>query len=99
MREKGFFLRLGEAFLLGIIAIVAALVIIFLMLPYILALVIVSMALLAIFLLIWIIVYAAMMLGAAIYYAIKHPMKVSKKKKSYSISRTKEVGRREKKTG
>jgi membrane protein implicated in regulation of membrane protease activity len=91
-----FFLSLGGAFLLGLISIIAAVLILLLLLPYIIEIVIVSMLLFFIFILIWAVVYVAMVIGVAIYYAIRHPMKISTEKKQYTISRAKEAGRRKK---
>jgi len=95
MVRAKFFLSLGGAFLLGILAIIAAVVILLLLLPYIIGFALVSMMLFFIFVLIWAVVYVAMVIGIAIYYIFK-PMKVTKEKKQYTVSRTKEAGRREK---
>ena len=45
---------------------------------------------------IWIILYVAAIVGVAIYYAIRHPMEVSKKHGYYGIGNVKESGKRQK---
>jgi membrane protein implicated in regulation of membrane protease activity len=95
MPEGRYFLRLGGAFVLGIIAIIIAVILFFLFLPWILAFAVGTIMLVFVLIVIWVIVYAAIFIGVAIYYFFK-PMKVEKKDKGYSISKAKEAGKRQK---
>jgi len=97
-----YFLKLGGAFLFGLVVTVIAAIVFVLGLPYILPF-LQSMAtgiyyvLLAIliFVLIWAVVFGLAFLGVFIYYLFK-PMKVSERPKGYTIKKAKEAGRRQK---
>ena len=97
-----YFLKLGGAFVFGLVVTLIAVIVFVLGLPYILPF-LQSMAtgiyyvLLAIliFMLIWATVFAFTFLGVFIYYLFK-PMKVSERPKGYTIEKAKEAGRRQK---
>ena len=98
MRKKTLVKLVGAA-LLGAVSLVIAAIIFLLLLPYILLITLSALVLVLVFLIIWAAVYACMFVGTAIYYVFK-PMKVSKKKKGYTIAKAAEAGRRQKgKTG
>ena len=101
MPEKRFFLKLGGAFLLGLLTFLVSIFLLILFFPLISsfitsifpwavgsALVIIS------FFILWAIVYSITGIGVAIYYLFK-PMKIKKKGK-YDIEKAKEAGRRQK---
>jgi hypothetical protein len=98
-----YFLGLTGAVLLGLAVLALSIVIFILALPYILpffmtilpGLVLVAVAIVAI-IVIWIILYVAAVIGIAIIYFFRHPVRVSKVDKGYSIEESKESGRREK---
>ena len=98
MPEGRYFFKLAGAALLGIVALAIAGILFVLTLPFWFALavgVFAAFILLGILLAIWAAVYMAMFIGVAIYYVFK-PMKVSKKKKGYTVARAREAGRRQK---
>jgi membrane protein implicated in regulation of membrane protease activity len=95
MAEKGYFLRLTGAFLLGVVALIIAGLVFFLLLPVLIPLALGAFLIVAVFIAIWAGVYVAMVVGVAIYYFFK-PMKFEKKDKGYSIAKAKEAGKREK---
>jgi cytochrome c-type biogenesis protein CcmE len=97
MAEKKFYLKLTGAFLLGVAALIIALIIFFVALPVIFLVSIAALGVLVaivVFIIIWAFVYAMMVLGTAIYYFFK-PMKVQEKG-TYTIDATQEAGMREK---
>ncbi len=102
MPPPKYFLKLGGAFLFGLVVTLVAVIVFVLGLPYILPF-LRSMAtgicciLLAIliFMLIWAAVFGFTFLGVFIYYLFK-PMKVSERPKGYTIKKAKEAGRRQK---
>jgi membrane protein implicated in regulation of membrane protease activity len=95
-------LKLGGAFLFGLVVTIIAVIAFVLGLPYILPF-LRSMAtgiyyvLLAIlvFIIIWAVVFGFTFLGVVVYYLFK-PMKVSERPKGYTIKKAKEAGRRQK---
>jgi ammonia channel protein AmtB len=96
MPRAGYFAGIVGAILIGLIAILVTGVLFLLLLPYLIQ-IFVGFAMLGIaFMAIYVVTYAALFIGIAIYYAIKHPMRVEKKDKKYSIDKTKEAGRRQK---
>lgn len=95
MPGVGYFAGMVGAIIIGLIAIAVAGVLFFLALPYLAAIFIGGVMLLLAFLVIFMVTYAALFIGIAIYYAVKHPMKVEKRDKDYSIKRAKEAGRRQ----
>lgn len=95
MPEKRFFLKLSGVVLLGLITLLIAAMVFLALLPFILIVFIGTFLLFAAFLIIWAVVYAAAVIGVAIYYFFK-PMQVSEKDKGYSIKKVKESGKREK---
>jgi len=104
MPEKGYFLRLTGAMLLGAVSLVIAIIAVLVLSPYIFP--ILSAALPFLFgtmlvivavVIIWVLIYAFAMIGVAVYYAIKHPAEVNTSSSGYSIDKVKESGRREKK--
>jgi membrane protein implicated in regulation of membrane protease activity len=96
MPEKRYFFRLSGAFFLGLVALIAAWPVFFLLLPIIIPIAVTTMLLVLAFVVVWAAIYFICFLGVAVYYFFK-PMEVSKKKKGYSIEKTEEAGRREKK--
>jgi len=96
MAEKGYFLKLGGIFLLGLVSLIIGGILFFLLLPFIVLIGAGILFLTLVFLAVWIVIYVSMLVGAAIVYFLK-PMKVSKKPGTYSLKRTKEAGRRKKK--
>jgi membrane protein implicated in regulation of membrane protease activity len=96
MPERRYFLRLGGAFFLGLFALAVAFIIFVFLLPYILLIAMGTLIIAAVFIAIWAIVYVAMVVGVAIYYFVRHPMKWEKEDKGYAIEKAKEAGRREK---
>ena len=103
MPEKSYFLRLSGAFLVGVAALAAAIVLVFLLSPYILPFIAALLPFLAGSLLfvvavvvIWVLIYFFAMLGVAIYYAVKHPAEVNSESKGYELKNVSESGRREK---
>jgi hypothetical protein len=95
MPTKKFFVKLAGAALLGAVSLLIAGIIFLLLLPYLLWIALGTILLIVVFLVIWGAVYACIYVGTAIYYVFK-PMKVSKKKKGYSVAKAKEAGRRRK---
>ncbi|MEE9322919.1 MAG: hypothetical protein V3U72_00080 [Candidatus Aenigmarchaeota archaeon] len=95
MAEKGYFLRLTGAFLLGIVALVFAGLAFLFLLPLLVPLAFGSLILVMVFIFIWGVIYIAMVIGVAIYYFFK-PMRVEKVDKGYSIAKAEEAGKREK---
>jgi len=96
MPDKRYFLRLTGAFLLGIIALIIAGIAFFLLLPVLIPLALGALILAGVFIAIWAIVYVAMFIGVAIYYALTTSTEWVKKDKGYSIAKAKEAGKREK---
>jgi len=105
MPNARYFLGLGGSFLLGLGVIVAAIIVTWLSLPYLLpimAATLPSVALILggallvilIFIAIVIAIYIITMIGVFIQYLFK-PMKVSKEPKGYNVATIKESGRRE----
>ena len=103
MPASGYFLKLTGAVILGLVTlgIAVAAVIIFSaqllaffagILPFLVGAMLVIVAVI----IVWIIIYVAAIIGVAIYYAIRHPMQVSKEHGDYGIGKVKESGRREK---
>ncbi len=95
MSEGKYFLKLGGVLVLGLIALIIAAVIFWILLPFIILAFVGGLVLVLIFIFIWFVVYIAMIIGAALYYIFK-PMKVSEEDKSYKIEGAKEAGRRQK---
>lgn len=103
MPNLGYFGKLAGATILGLATLVAAIVIAFLLLPYMIPLFSaalpfltgIALALIAV-LVIWALLYVSAMIGVIIIYLFR-PMKVVKEGKGYSISGAKEAGMREKK--
>lgn len=103
MPTKGYFMQMTGAVLLGLAALAVAAILVFTLSPYILPFFSAMLPfLLGAFLVIvavivvWLILYAAAMIGVAIYYAIRHPMEVSKEHGAYALDKVKESGKREK---
>jgi hypothetical protein len=104
MPSGRYFLNLTGAVLLGLGVLAASVIIVLLASPYILpffiailpGLVIIAVVVVAI-VVVWAILFFAAMIGIAIIYFFRHPVKVSKTDKGYSIEKSKEAGRREKK--
>ncbi|UCD02810.1 MAG: hypothetical protein JSV63_03430 [Candidatus Aenigmatarchaeota archaeon] len=103
MPERGYFMRLTGAFLIGVVALIIAVAAVFLLAPYILPLiasllpfVLGTLLVIVAVIIIWILIYLFAMIGVAIYYAIKHPAEVSRESKGYDLDKVKESGRREK---
>ncbi len=96
MPGAGYFAGIIGAIILGLITLVVAGVIFFLALPYLAIIFVGGFMLLLAFLMIFMITYAALFIGVAIYYAVMHPMRVEKKDKGYSISKAREAGKRQK---
>lgn len=103
MVEKGYFLRLTGAFILGFAALIIAVIAFFLFLPFLMTLgpvlmpgIVLGVFLILAFIIIWIVVYVCMVIGVAIYYAFTTSTKWEKKDKGYKIEKTKEEGKREK---
>ena len=102
MPPPRYFLRLGGAFLFGLVVTIIAAIVFVLGHPYILPF-LQSMAtgiyyvllVIFIFMLIWAAAFAFTFLGVFIYYLFK-PMKVSERPKGYTIEKAKEAGRRQK---
>ena len=97
MPEKKYFVRLAGAAMIGIVSLILAGIIFFLLLPFFIPLaVLFSLGLMAIliFVAIWGVIYIAMFIGTALFYLTK-PMNV-KKTGTYTINKTKEAGRRQK---
>jgi len=106
MPERGYFLKLSGAFLLGLITLAAAVISAVLLLPIIGPVIIavlpflgaaaMAFALLIIaVLIIWAIIYFCAMLGIFIIYWFR-PMQVSDKPGSYNVDDVKESGKRQK---
>lgn len=102
MPEKRFFFKLAGAALLGLAALIIAIILFILLLPLILsvwpALLLTFLGIAAavvIFVVLWLAVYALLFIGTAIYYLFR-PMEVSREKKGYTITKSREAGRREK---
>jgi hypothetical protein len=101
MAEKSFLLKLTGAFVFGLILLILAAVLVYILSPYIIPffqfllpfLGGVLLFVLAI-LVIWAIIFIVAYIGILVYTAIKHPMKV-KKTGNYSVDQSKESGRRE----
>jgi len=96
MPGAGYFSGMVGAILLGLIALAVAGLAFWLLLPYLVVIFVGTMMLIMGFFIIYIVTYVALFIGVAIYYAIKHPMKVENKDKDYSIEKTKESGKRQK---
>lgn len=96
MPRAGYFTSMVGAIILGILALIAAGILFWIALPYLVTIFVGTMMLILGFIMIFTVVYIALFVGVAIYYAIKHPMVVEKKDKKYSISKARESGRREK---
>jgi len=96
MPERGYFARLGGAFLLGIFALAIAFIGFVFLLPLILPLALGTLIIVLVFIALWAIVYVAMVVGIGIYYFFKHPTEWSREDKDYSISKAEEAGRRSK---
>ncbi|HDI12734.1 MAG TPA: hypothetical protein ENF64_01305 [Hadesarchaea archaeon] len=103
MPSAKFILKLGGAFLIGTVTIIIAALVFVLALPHILPVLesVATGALLVllgilVFIALWAAIYLLASLGVAIYYAVKHPMKVSEAPKHYSLSQASEAGRRRK---
>ena len=95
MPKPKHFVGLPTAFVLGLIALGLAGIVFWLLLPYITIIFVGYVMLILAYMVISAIIFSLMYIGIVIYYAIIHPMRVEKGK-SYSINKTKEVGRREK---
>lgn len=102
MPSAKYFLSLGGSFLLGLAVLIAAAIVTWLALPYILPLFVLLLPFVAgaaliiiAFITIAIIIYAITMFGVLLQYLFK-PMKVSKEAKGYNIATIKESGLREK---
>ena len=95
MPDKAYAGRLAGALLLGLVTLVAAFLTFVFLLPYLLPLTLGTALLAVIFLALWGITYLAMIVGAAIYYFFR-PMRVSRRDKGYSISQSREAGKRQK---
>ena len=102
MPEKSFLLRLSGAFLIGFIAVIIALALVFtfsagilgffgMLFPFLIG----SLLFLFAVIVIAALNYIFVMLGVVIYYLFK-PMHVSTKSKGYSLEKSKEAGRRQK---
>jgi hypothetical protein len=92
----GYFAGIIGAIVIGLIALLVTGLVFLLLLPYLVQ-IFVGFAMLGFaFIVIYAVTYVALFIGIAIYYAIRHPMKVEKKDKGYSIEKAKEAGRREK---
>ena len=95
---------MGGAVLLGLAVLAAAVVIFILAMPYILpffmamlpGMIVVAVAIIAI-IVIWAVLYFAALIGIAIITFFKNPAHVSNVDKGYTIGKSKEAGRREKK--
>jgi hypothetical protein len=103
MPSGGYFLNLTGAVLLGIATLIVAAVLVLALSPYILPFfvgllpfLVGAVLLVAAIIIIWLVIYIAATIGVAIYYIIKHPMKVSDKPGTYGLDKVKESGRREK---
>ena len=103
MPERGYFLRLTGAFLLGAITLVIAIAVVFLLAPIILPalasllpFLVGAVLVVAAVIIIWIMIYIFAMIGVAIYYAINHPAEVNRNSEGYKIDKVKESGKREK---
>jgi small-conductance mechanosensitive channel len=103
MPERGFMLKLTGAFLIGVIALVASVILVILLAPFIIPFLAAlfpfllgAMLFVLAVVLVWLFIYAFAMLGVAVYYVIKRPMKVSEKRGRYSIAKTREAGMRQK---
>ena len=103
MPERGFFLRMTGAFLLGAVTLVIAIAVVFLLAPYILPFLAVLLpfvvgALLVVVavVIVWALIYICAMIGVAIYYVVKHPAEVNRKSKGYDLDKVKESGKRQK---
>lgn len=95
MPERDYFFRLGGAFVLGIIALIVAGALFFILLPYIAVVFIGIVAVVFAFIFLWIVVYIALYIGVAVYYLFR-PMEINRKKVKYSVKRIKESGKRQK---
>jgi uncharacterized membrane protein len=81
--KKKHFLRLSGAAFIAVIALAMAAVIFFLLLPHIMSVTMIFVALVLVFIVIWIIVYIAMVMGAAVYrYALPMRMKEAKESRA-----------------
>ena len=94
MVNAKYFLKLSGAVLLGLVALVVAGIIFVFLLP-LLGIIKEGLMLFDIFLVLWMVIWVLAVIGVAIYYFVKHPMKVQKKG-TYSINKVKEAGRRKK---
>jgi len=97
-----YFLKLTGAVLLGLVTLAIAVAAVFIFsvpllaffaaaMPFLVGAVLVFVAVV----IIWMILYVAAFIGVAIYYAIRHPMQVSKEHGDYAIGKVKESGRRQ----
>jgi hypothetical protein len=103
MPEKGYFLHLTGAVLLGLVTLGMAVAAVFLLAPYLipffeaaLPFLVGAVLIIVAVIIVWMILYVAGVVGVAIYYAIRHPMQVSKRPGTYGIGEVKEAGKREK---
>ena len=97
MPEKKYFVRLFGAFAIGLVSLIIAGIVFFLLIPFFIPLaLLLALGVVAvfIFILLWLFIYLLIFLGTALYYLSK-PMEF-KKKGRYSIRRTREAGRRQK---
>lgn len=96
MPEKKYFLKMGEFFAFGLLALAVAFILFVFLLPYLLLIAIGAFMIIAVFIAIWAVVYVAMIVGVGIYYFFKHPMEWEKVDKDYTIEKAEEAGRRQK---
>ena len=89
--------------MLGLVTLIVAVVAVVLLSPYIIpffgaALPFLIGTALVVFavIVIWAVLFVAAMIGVAIYYAVMHPMKVSKEHGDYGLKKVSESGRRQK---
>jgi len=95
MPGPAYLFRLNILVVFGIISLIISAFIFWLFLPVLIKLFAYTVIILGIFVVLWLLVYAAMILGAAVYYIFK-PMELAKEEKKYSISKAVESGRRQK---
>ena len=95
MPSLGYFLRLSGLAVLGLLALAVGFVIFIFLFPYLAVAGMTALLAALMFITLCLVIYLALVIGAAIVYFFR-PMEVSKKKKGYSLKRTKEAGRRKK---
>lgn len=102
MPEKNYILRLTGAFVFGFVLLVLSAVLVLVLWPFLMPFfgmifpfLIGAVLYIVVVLIVWGLLLMFTYLGVAVYYAVKHPMKISKHG-SYSIRKTKEAGKRQK---